>query len=270
METFLKTDSSFFCNWYTHESLDMGCLDLGTQFPWITPHILRKLSVCFSGFPIASGIQLHSPGKGRVKVHLQTVIILCPVNDNHCTVLLTFKLTTLVDRQLTGALKRSEYSTHFITGIRQFCTGFVRWGSLWTAGIWVTQGPLDSSKLVKMNRPCVRRQLEDQETTYRHQRHPSKFHTFLPVWWCAVKRCGTQHDLGLARTDCWDQGESLFVHSCVLLTGDITADWIWWESFFRLFWNLLIRHWWLKNYWKKISECQDEFPWTDQLEMEFA
>ncbi|TMS13608.1 SAFB-like transcription modulator [Larimichthys crocea] len=46
LKTHLKTDSSFFCNWYTHEPLDVDCLD-PVQFPWIPRHILKKMSVCF-------------------------------------------------------------------------------------------------------------------------------------------------------------------------------------------------------------------------------
>ncbi len=52
------------------------------------------------------------------------------------------------------------------------------------AGIWIAQGPLDSSKqFVKMQRLCVRRQLKDQETSFIHRRqHPSELHIFLPAW----------------------------------------------------------------------------------------
>lgn len=113
MKTFLKTNSSFCCNWYTHESLDMGCIDSVTQFPWITQNILKKSYICFCGFPLPLASNFpHSPGNQRVKVHKQADIVLCPMNwkkqqpielEDHSTFLLTFLSTTLWDRQVHWA-----------------------------------------------------------------------------------------------------------------------------------------------------------------------
>lgn len=84
-----------------------------------------------------------------------------------------------------------------------------------------------------MQRPCVKRQL-DQETSYINRRqHPWKLHIFLPPW------CVQWRDLIYGAGMAWDWQEHTetkgtpFVHSCVQLTGHITAGWIWWLTIFQ-------------------------------------
>lgn len=196
----------FFCDWYSHKLLDVGCLDPGTQCPWITRHILKKSYVCLSGFPVASGLR-HSPGKQRAKVHKQA-IILSPMNEDHCPFLLTFCVCRIC---LNMWLALSQESDTFYY---RFCQ---ERRPVNVARIWVTQRPLDFSEpFVKMQGHCVGTQLKDQETSYIHHRHPSKMHMLLPIWCVQWRDLTYMPGLGLAGTDC-----------CVQLTGHITAGWTW-------------------------------------------
>lgn len=113
-----------FCYWYSHELLDVGCPNPGGHFHWINQHILK------SGFLVASGLLLHSPGKQRVKVHKQAILF-SPVNEDHCPFLLTFWLTYMRWICLNTWLALPQESD-------AFCYRFCQW-RLW---MWVGFGYL--------------------------------------------------------------------------------------------------------------------------------
>lgn len=130
--------------------------------------------------------------------------------EDHCTFLLTFRLTTLVDRPVTSALHRSEYFTPLLQESGSLFQALraetaCEWG--WDLGSSRMARLLEHFE--KMQRPWLTRRSEDQETSSIHhwQRPPNCAYCLRagcsPSMMCAVKRPNIQHDQGL-RTDSCD------------------------------------------------------------------
>lgn len=234
----------------------------------------------------------HSPayipkGKQGLKVCKQVDILLCPMKwkkqqrverEDHCTFLLTFWLTTLVDRPMTSALHRSEYFTTF-TGIRCLIPGFERWDSLWMrlgfGKLKDSQTPWtlwkDAESLIDKAFERQRDFINSSLTSSIQITHIAYQLTVAPAW------CVQWRDLTYIMTRDWREQTLVTKRTHLLYT--VVYSWLDTlqqvgfddeRQFFRVSWNLLIRHWWhwwLKKYWKTLKIFQkvtDDFPWTDQ------
>lgn len=194
------------------------CLESGTQFPWITPHILKKRFIFLSGFPIASGLR-HSPREAKHEGSQTSYFNLSNEWGS-----LPFPIDILIDSLV---LEMSEYSARFATRIQRLLFQFCEEG--WPvnmARIWVTQRPLNSVKpVVKLQWHCIRRQLKRSRLhTFITDIHQKRTYTSQDD----VQRCDLTHmpGLGLARTD---------AHDCfdrVQWTGLMTTLW---KPIFKVF-----------------------------------
>lgn len=215
-----------------------------------------------------------------MKVCKQGDILLCPRNwkkqqlvelDDHCTFLLTFWLTTLVDRPVTSALHRSEYYL-FTTWIRRLIPGFDRWDSLWMrlgfGKLKDSQTPRtlwnDAEALVDEALERPKDFIDSSLTTSIQISHIAYQLTVAPAW------CVQWRDLTYIMTRDWREQTlvtkrtHLFVHSCVQLTGHTKAGWIWWwktifQSFLKSADKTLIIEEILEDHWRFSKKSQTTF-----------
>lgn len=133
-----------------------------------------------------------------------------------------------------------------------------------------------------MQEPRVRRQLKDQETSYIagniHQNCTYSCQRITaPALLCAVKRSDIEHVLGLEGQTVVTKGTH-FLYTVVYSWLD-TLQPVGFDDeryFFRVVWNLLIRHWWhwlLKRFPKTQMTFHERTSWgciLDELTSSFS
>lgn len=170
-------------------------LESGTQFPWITPHILKKRFIvphCL--WPSTLPREAKHEGSQTSYFNLS--------NERGS---LPFPIDILIDSLV---LEMSDYLARFATRIQHLLFQFCQEG--WPvnmARIWATQRPLNSVKpILKLQWHCIRRQLKRSRLhTFITDIHQKCTYTFQDD----VQRCDLIYTpgLGLARTahDCFDR-----------------------------------------------------------------
>lgn len=219
------------------------CLESGTRFPWITPHILKKRFIFLSGFPIASGL-LHSKHEGSQTSYfnLSNEWGSLPFPHWHFD-----WLACAGNVWILGSLCHKN-STPFIPVLSRGMA--CEYGQ--------DLGNSAASTLCKVAVTLYQEATEKIKTSYIHHRPPSKTYVHLPGW----------------RAEMWSD-----IHAwsgtgedrCSWLFWQCTVDWTHNDIMEAHFQGVRKRHWLSRKCWKISAMSQNSRSFfIDQMEMHFA